>query len=109
YFEAHEVWEDLWASAAGPDRRFYQGLIHAAVGLHHFESGNVRGAAKLFRSGRDYMAPFPSPYLGLDAAGFWEQMERCFAPVLAAADPDRTLRPDPALIPVITLDPPPAD
>jgi hypothetical protein len=34
-------------------------------------------------------------------------MERCFAPVLACADPDRDLRPDPALIPTIVLDPPP--
>ena len=25
FFEAHEVWEDLWHDTAGPDRRFYQG------------------------------------------------------------------------------------
>src|SRR5262249_26444350 len=36
YFEAHEVWEDLWAESYGPERKFYQGLIQAAVGLCHF-------------------------------------------------------------------------
>jgi hypothetical protein len=107
YFEAHEVWESLWLDCTGPERRFYQGLIQAAVGLYHFGNGNVRGAAKLYRSSRDYMTRYPSPYLGLDIPAFWRQMERCFAPVLAADDPDRALRPDPALLPTITLDPPP--
>ena len=55
YFEAHEVWEDLWAASHGTERRFYQGLIQAAVGLCHFSNGNLGGAAKLYRSSRDYM------------------------------------------------------
>ena len=44
YFEAHEVWEDLWRETAGPVRRFYQGLIQAAVAMHHLERGNLAGA-----------------------------------------------------------------
>jgi predicted metal-dependent hydrolase len=108
FFAAHDVWEDLWADGTGPEQRFYQGLIQAAVGLFHYQGGNVRGAAKLYRTARAYMEPYGSPYLGLDAARFWEQMARCFAPVLAYPDPDRDLRPDEALMPVITLDPPPA-
>src|SRR5271165_2510542 len=36
FFEAHEVWEDLWMDTALPEKRFYQGLIQAAVGLCHF-------------------------------------------------------------------------
>ena len=108
YFEAHEVWEDLWMDSAGPEKRFYQGLIQAAVGLFHFGNGNLRGAAKLYHSSRDYMVRYGSPYLGLDAAAFWEQMARCFAEVHAGTDPDRNLRPREELIPIITLDPPPA-
>jgi hypothetical protein len=107
YFEAHEVWESLWMETAGPERKFYQGLIQAAVALFHFGNGNLRGAVKLFRSSRDYMTGFASPYLGLDIPAFWEQMERCFAEVLAQADPDRHLRPRAEFIPVLTLDPPP--
>jgi hypothetical protein len=107
FFEAHDVWEELWADCRGPEQRFYQGLIQAAVGLFHYSGGNVRGAAKLYGSARAYMEPYRSPYLGLDSADFWARMERCFAAVLACPDPDRDLRPDPALIPTITLDPPP--
>jgi hypothetical protein len=107
YFEAHEVWEDLWAESYGMERKFYQGLIQAAVGLFHFGGGNLGGAVKLYRSSRDYMMPCGSPFLGLDSVGFWAQMQRCFAPLLNQASPDRSLRPDPALLPQIALDPPP--
>src|ERR671922_1832523 len=82
YFEAHEVWKDLWAESHGEERKFYQGLIQAAVGLCHFGNGNLGGAAKLYNSSRDYMAGCGERYLGLDVAGFRRQMEECFRPVL---------------------------
>jgi uncharacterized protein len=44
YFEAHEVWEELWKVTDGPVRFFYQGLIQAAVGLYHLNRGNRIGA-----------------------------------------------------------------
>jgi len=44
YFEAHEVWEDLWRETTGNLRLFYQGLIQTAVGLHHLSRGNMVGA-----------------------------------------------------------------
>jgi hypothetical protein len=108
YFEAHEVWEDLWADSHGDPRRFVQGLIQAAVGLFHFGGGNLGGAVKLFRTSREYMLPCGSPFWGLDADAFWAQMERCFRPLLETTTPDRSLRPDPALLPTIALDPVPA-
>jgi hypothetical protein len=107
FFEAHEVWEDLWAESHGNDRRFIQGLIQAAVGLFHFSGGNLGGAVKLYRSSFDYMKPCGSPFLGLDAQQFWQQMELCFHPLLTSTSPDRDLRPAPEHLPVITLDPPP--
>ena len=107
FFEAHEVWESLWLDHAGPGRTYYQGLIQAAVALYHFGNGNLRGATKLFHSSRAYMEPYGTRYLGLDIEAFWQQMERCFAPLRADPDPDRHLRPDEKLIPVLTLDPPP--
>jgi uncharacterized protein len=55
FFEAHEVWEDLWADYQGPSRRFYQGLIQVAVCLHHFGNGNGRGAIKLYHGCREYL------------------------------------------------------
>jgi uncharacterized protein len=109
FFEAHEVWEDLWTESHGTERRFIQGLIQAAVGLCHFSNGNLGGAVKLYRTSRDYMLPCGSPFLGLNVNAFWQGMERCYGTLLTAAEPDRTLRPDPELLPRITLDPEPAE
>jgi hypothetical protein len=55
------------------------------------------------------MKPCGSPFLGLDVDSFWRQMEVCFRPLLSTASPERALRPDPERMPVIALDPPPAE
>ena len=107
WFEAHEVWEDLWSEGHGDERRFYQGMIQAAVGLCHFSNGNLGGAAKLYRSAFGYMERCPPKLLGLDLGAFWLGMRRCFAPVLGPDPPDRAARPDEAALPLISLDPPP--
>ena len=105
FFEAHEVWESLWLDEhVGADRRFVQGLIQAAVGLFHFGNGNRRGAVKLYGTAKNYMAAYPSPYLGLDSEKSWLDMERCFAELHAAGDA-ADVRLDEALIPTIELDP----
>jgi predicted metal-dependent hydrolase len=108
FFEAHEVWESLWLELpGGPERRFVQGLIQAAVALYHFGNGNLRGAKKLYQTGRAYMEACGSPYLGLDSTNFWQKMEGCFQSILGEAEPDRGIRPEESLIPTIELDPPP--
>lgn len=105
YFEAHEVWEDLWSEAHGLDRKFYQGLIQAAVGLCHFVNGNRGGAVKLYHSSREYMVPCGSPFLGLDVAAFWQQMAKCFRDLLE--DPARPVEFDPQWQPMLELRPEP--
>ena len=51
YFDAHEAWEDLWRPSGGPLRLFYQGLVQAAVGMHHLSQGNLNGTrAQLAKS-----------------------------------------------------------
>jgi uncharacterized protein len=82
YFEAHEAWEDLWHDTAGPDRRFYQGLIQAAVAVYHAHNGNARGARRLFHSARRYMSAYPDQHLGLGVAAFWAALERALAEFL---------------------------
>jgi hypothetical protein len=106
YFEAHEVWEDLWHDTAGPDRRFFQGLIQAAVAVYHAGNGNARGARRLFHSGRRYMSGYPAGHLGLDVRTFWAELERALsdflpdpAPASAMLQADR--------VPMITLTPRP--
>jgi predicted metal-dependent hydrolase len=105
YFEAHEVWEDLWHDTSGPDRRFYQGLIQAAVAVYHASNGNVPGARRLFHSGRRYMSDFPAAHLGMNAADFWAEMEFALADFLIdPAPPTARLRTD--CLPTIRLNTP---
>jgi uncharacterized protein len=106
FFEAHEVWEDLWHDTPGPDRRFYQGLIQAAVAVYHASNRNARGARRLFQSGRRYMSAYPTRRLGLDISAFWAALEDALADFLTEPVlPSATLHAD--RMPTITLSPPP--
>ena len=106
YFEAHEVWEDLWKSYSGNLRLFYKGLIQAAVALHHFGNGNIRGARKVYRSSRDYLEQYRPTCLGLDVEKFLAEFDACFAEVAASQEEFPQIDINPELIPEITLDPP---
>jgi predicted metal-dependent hydrolase len=107
FFEAHEVWEDAWMNSTGELKKYYQGLIQAAVGVLHFCNGNINGALKLYHSSRDKMRDLPSPYLGMDLHVFWNDMERCFAELLQhdATRPAPGVEED--LLPTITITPAP--
>src|SRR6202142_1050338 len=83
FFDSHEIWEELWTEYRGPSRKFYQGLIQAAVALFHFGNGNIRGAKKLYVSTRGYLEPYRPKHLGLDLERFLSQFDDCFAEVAA--------------------------
>ncbi len=106
FFEAHEVWEDIWARTTGRDQLFYKGLIHAAVALHHFGNGNLRGARKVFGSCVQYLQPYSPRHRGLDLDAFLGQMHECFAGLIDSAAPAGPVEFHEDRIPRITLDPP---
>jgi uncharacterized protein len=64
-FHAHEIFEDAWKGATGPERDLWQGLAQVAVGLTHARRGNERGAVALLTRGagrlRDYAARAEAP------------------------------------------------
>jgi predicted metal-dependent hydrolase len=104
FFEAHEVWEELWTDYRGESRKFYQGLIQAAVALYHFGNGNIRGARKLYHSSSEYLAAYGSRHLGLDLEKFLGEFKRCFAEVIASTEEFPKIEVDPEQIPEIHLD-----
>jgi predicted metal-dependent hydrolase len=106
FFEAHEVWEELWKDYSGDLRLFYKGLIQAAVALHHFGNGNIRGARKVFLSSRGYLQQYGTTCQGLDLEQFISRMNACFAEVTASTEEFPKIDVDPELIPEIALDPP---
>src|ERR1044072_8255791 len=106
FFEAHEVWEDLWKNYSGPLRLFFKGLIQAAVALPHFGNGNIRGARKVYGSSRGYLAEYGPTCQGLDVEQFLSQFDACFAEVAATDEQFPRIELNPDLIPEIWLDPP---
>jgi len=105
FFEAHETWEELWKEYRGPDRKFYQGLIQAAVALHHFGNGNLRGARKVYLSSVNYLSQYPEHHQGLNLRQFLSDYETCFAGLLNNEDMHDPIELVPDLIPEIHLQP----
>jgi uncharacterized protein len=79
FYDAHEVWEDVWRESQGMEKRFLQGLIQAAVALHHHSTGNVVGACSLMERSRRNLAACPEEFGGirlgtlLTALGEWRE------------------------------------
>lgn len=66
FFEAHDVWEELWRSLKGDPKLLMQGLVQAAVGAHHLQRGNRRGALSLFRNSLCKFSGGPRRFCGVD-------------------------------------------
>jgi uncharacterized protein len=103
FFEAHEVWEELWADTEGESRRFYQGLIQVAVCLHHFGNGNIRGAKKLNVGCRGYLNSYRPHYLGLDVDQLLSQLDTCCREIMESQEEFPRIEVVPDLIPEIHL------
>lgn len=78
FFESHEVLEDLWTETHDEYRKFYQGLIQAAVSLLHFGNGNLGGAKKVYLTSCKYLEPYRPAFSGLDVNQFLSDMAFCF-------------------------------
>jgi len=77
FYDCHEVLEDLWLDNDGPDRRFYQGLIHLASAFLLLLRGKLNGSRARFASTIVYLSEYPEHFHGLDVsdlktnASFW--------------------------------------
>jgi len=92
YYEAHELWEELWRSEPeGPRRRFLQGLIQVAAALHKVLSmKSAPGAIRLFEKARGHLAGVPDGMGGLSVKGVIEGIDRALAELPALVAQGRT-------------------
>ena len=102
FFACHDVLEDLWSETYSDERDFLQGLIHAAVALHHFEGGNLGGARKMFDSQAKYLRPYQPIFAGVDLVEFQHRMSACFEELLQAESYPLGVQLDVARIPRIS-------
>ena len=84
FFACHDAFEELWCETFGDSRVFYQGLIHAAVAVFHFEGGNLGGARRMYDSALRYLTSYQPVHLGLDVERFLVDLEPCFHELLTA-------------------------
>jgi predicted metal-dependent hydrolase len=67
YWEAHEVWEEVWRRRVGDDDRdFLKGIIQGAAGMWHATQGNYKGAVSVIGRAVDYLAPYRPAREGFD-------------------------------------------
>jgi predicted metal-dependent hydrolase len=88
FYDAHEVWEDLWHTLHEREAEFVQGLIQFATALHHFEAQNLKGARILYQGGVELLSPIGDFYWGLPVKKFLDDMHACMKDVLPYAQKD---------------------
>jgi predicted metal-dependent hydrolase len=101
YFDAHEVWEEIWLNASDQTKLFYQMLIQAAVGLHHYERGNTRGASGLYHNVVAKLQQLPAVYMSIDLVEFSREFKTFFAAIIENESEARAATNEPR--PVINL------
>ena len=88
FFDAHEIWEDLWHEEHGEANGFVQGLIQFATALHHFEASNLKGARILYIGGVELLTPYGEKFWGLPVRKLLDQMGLIMKDVLAYKQED---------------------
>ena len=84
FFEAHEVWEELWHETYDDSKDFVQGLIQVTSAFHHFSNKNLRGARILHDSGVELLSKYPANYRGIDLAALLDRFKASFREIAQA-------------------------
>ncbi len=79
YFEAHEIWEEIWGESVGLEKKFYQALIMVAVALLKRESNIPGGAEKMYQRALERLAELPDSYFGIDIREFEKEFRENFS------------------------------
>jgi len=67
FFDAHEIWEDIWQEYRGDDRTFLQSLIQIAAGFYHAQCNNPKGARSQLSKGLGKLGEYGPVHQTVDA------------------------------------------
>lgn len=103
YFDAHELWEELWRDyPKGDDRQFLQGLIQVAAAMHKaLAQGKPAPAARLLGRALMRLEQAPDVHWGIAVAGLVAQAQRTKTALARLAQSDDPPPLDPKLVPAI--------
>ncbi len=76
FFEVHEILETVWLTQEKGVRLLLQGLIQIAVGFHHLENNNLRGAVSLLKEGVEKVNAYDPDRSRLRLNQFLAQIDR---------------------------------
>lgn len=76
FFEAHEAFETAWRASSGPERDFFQGLVHVVVSTYQSGRGKPVAAERQRMKALRRLAAFAPAHRGLDVAGLLAGLER---------------------------------
>jgi predicted metal-dependent hydrolase len=65
FYDAHELWEEVWLETLDPEKMFLQGLIQVAAAFHHYARANRQGTRNLLQAGLTKIERFPHVHRGL--------------------------------------------
>lgn len=78
FYKCHDVLEDVWFDVRGSSRRFYQGLIHLAVGFYHITvRENNKGALSQLGKGIEKLSGYKPEFQGIELNGLIKEIENC--------------------------------
>src|ERR1017187_2425136 len=64
FYEAHEIWEEVWLETPNPEKMFLQGLIQVAAAFHHHSRSNCLGTKNLIQAALAKLERFPPQHWG---------------------------------------------
>ena len=70
WYEAHDVFEEIWNSVDGDERQVIQGMLQVSVSQFHLSKGNYNGATILLGEGLGRIKMRTNINLGIDLESF---------------------------------------
>ena len=72
FYEAHDLFEDLWHECDEPKRRWIHGMVQISVAMHHHSTGNLNGSLLLLAEGISRMRRAEISPIGFKEGEFLE-------------------------------------
>ena len=72
FYEAHDLFEDLWHECDEPKRRWIHGIVQISVAMHHHSTGNLNGSILLLAEGISRMRRAQISPIGFKEGEFLE-------------------------------------
>jgi predicted metal-dependent hydrolase len=90
FYEAHEIWEEVWLETPNPEKIFLKGLIQVAAAFHHYSRANSPGTRNLLHSGLLKLDFFPEEHRGLALEPLRAAVRLWLAELDAGENPEHT-------------------